>query len=628
MVACTPCQWVDQQQVSWRGLAIGVGGTRCSRSPLCSRAIVASDSKHTMGAAEQDTMHALLGLAQSPEPQPVDKSASSAHSGAALNPGDGEVGAPPRTPATIVLPVAAPLPNGSPPAQSPPVPVGYGTPQDAGKGASPGATTGAGVAVPAKHKPCPIPIKSMPVHSRPVRQSQPSPTTSSPSPLPRPSPSPSPSPDTVPRQFSKAGPSQESQSSRRPTPTSDFRADTILRGLDGEVDPAEVALSDMPVRKGKWTRQEENYTACLIRDFRTGMLGVPEGTTLRCHLAKALRCDPMRITKKFAGREAIGKQVYRRYRPSSADMQDLATKFHAATLARNNLRRAFLERVRAQYKPPLFPKARRWSGNRRGNRASNSSPSQAQGGRRPGTGSRTPVYVPRTAGAAPAVPQPLSASPPAAPFQPVAGQHSTVGNADGRHRVLYKLDHHPGHPGLQQHEHALSTARRRASHPGVVGTFTVPLRGGGSSLKRERPSPHRGDGGPRTPPHVSIPGQGGSSLGPSQLSPANPQPLHLYTSPGRGGGRGDGQGTTTYSSPGIITRSPGIIGRSSKRRRVVANAARLAPSPVTKAMVPDPSAGTQSQRPRARSRCDSNDPAAACALFVQFIDSVNSPHVQ
>ena len=38
---------------------------------------------------------------------------------------------------------------------------------------------------------------------------------------------------------------------------------------------------------------------------------VGRGTTLRVFLAERLNCDAMRITKKFAGEEAIGKQVYR-----------------------------------------------------------------------------------------------------------------------------------------------------------------------------------------------------------------------------------------------------------------------------------------------------------------------------
>ncbi len=34
------------------------------------------------------------------------------------------------------------------------------------------------------------------------------------------------------------------------------------------------------------------------------------GTTLRSYLSDMLWCDPMRITKKFAGASCIGKQVF------------------------------------------------------------------------------------------------------------------------------------------------------------------------------------------------------------------------------------------------------------------------------------------------------------------------------
>ena len=144
----------------------------------------------------------------------------------------------------------------------------------------------------------------------------------------------------------------------------DYLVDTLLHGPDGELDAHERLLEAMPVRKGKWTPQEEAYTARMIRDFRLGLLGVAEGTTLRCYLAKALRCDPMRITKKFAGREAIGKQVYRRRRPPPNELPDLPDKFVTVKMQRDKLRHAFLVRVRSQHVASREPrnKDRRWSG--------------------------------------------------------------------------------------------------------------------------------------------------------------------------------------------------------------------------------------------------------------------------
>jgi len=64
------------------------------------------------------------------------------------------------------------------------------------------------------------------------------------------------------------------------------------------------------LRKGKWTVEEEEYTSRIIHHFSTGLLTLPEGTTLRSYLAEKLNCDPMRITKKFAGASCLGKRVY------------------------------------------------------------------------------------------------------------------------------------------------------------------------------------------------------------------------------------------------------------------------------------------------------------------------------
>jgi hypothetical protein len=72
--------------------------------------------------------------------------------------------------------------------------------------------------------------------------------------------------------------------------------------------PAKKDRSNL--RKGKWTPEEEEYTQKIIHYFRNGMLRLPEGTTLRGYLAEKLNCDPMRITKKFAGASCLGKRVY------------------------------------------------------------------------------------------------------------------------------------------------------------------------------------------------------------------------------------------------------------------------------------------------------------------------------
>jgi hypothetical protein len=69
------------------------------------------------------------------------------------------------------------------------------------------------------------------------------------------------------------------------------------------------STSASEVRKGKWTPEEEDYAAILIEHFDSGLLSLPEGTTLRVYLAEQLNCDPMRITKKFTGQDCLGKRV-------------------------------------------------------------------------------------------------------------------------------------------------------------------------------------------------------------------------------------------------------------------------------------------------------------------------------
>ena len=57
-------------------------------------------------------------------------------------------------------------------------------------------------------------------------------------------------------------------------------------------------------RKGKWVHQEYAYAVYLKNYFH---FLAPKGTSLRDFLAKRLRCEPMRITKKMSGLGGIGK---------------------------------------------------------------------------------------------------------------------------------------------------------------------------------------------------------------------------------------------------------------------------------------------------------------------------------
>ena len=65
------------------------------------------------------------------------------------------------------------------------------------------------------------------------------------------------------------------------------------------------------LRRGKWSVEEELYAEKIIAYFNKGLIpDVATGTTLRTYLSDKLQCDPMRITKKFAGASCIGKQVF------------------------------------------------------------------------------------------------------------------------------------------------------------------------------------------------------------------------------------------------------------------------------------------------------------------------------
>ena len=70
------------------------------------------------------------------------------------------------------------------------------------------------------------------------------------------------------------------------------------------------------LRKGKWTKDEEDYAYRLAHYFHKGLLPINKGTMLRLFLAEQLNCEPMRVTKKFSGSSCIGKQIYRPCEPT------------------------------------------------------------------------------------------------------------------------------------------------------------------------------------------------------------------------------------------------------------------------------------------------------------------------
>ena len=99
----------------------------------------------------------------------------------------------------------------------------------------------------------------------------------------------------------------------------------------------------LPLRRGKWTPEEEAYANRLIQEFKAGLLPLTDGTTLRTFLSKLLNCDPMRISKKFVGSNCIGKQVFRR---RTADINRLTPEqMQQSRSELSELERRFLERV-------------------------------------------------------------------------------------------------------------------------------------------------------------------------------------------------------------------------------------------------------------------------------------------
>ena len=62
-------------------------------------------------------------------------------------------------------------------------------------------------------------------------------------------------------------------------------------------------------RKGKWSVDEHKYANMMMKQFQHGALPLVDGLHLRGFVANLLQCDPLRITKKYAG-HAIGKQNF------------------------------------------------------------------------------------------------------------------------------------------------------------------------------------------------------------------------------------------------------------------------------------------------------------------------------
>lgn len=67
-----------------------------------------------------------------------------------------------------------------------------------------------------------------------------------------------------------------------------------------------------PLRTGHWTFEEERYAEAVRDAFIKGKLPTcRDRVTLRYVLAALLHCTPMRVSKKYAGENAVGKFEYR-----------------------------------------------------------------------------------------------------------------------------------------------------------------------------------------------------------------------------------------------------------------------------------------------------------------------------
>jgi hypothetical protein len=106
-----------------------------------------------------------------------------------------------------------------------------------------------------------------------------------------------------------------------------------------------------PLRRGKWTRAEEDYAAATISYFCDGLLAIQYGTTLRGYLAQQLHCDPMRISKKllpgsvFAGIKINPKIGRRAYYPCAQDSPAAARSKENAAQHLTSLRQAFIQSI-------------------------------------------------------------------------------------------------------------------------------------------------------------------------------------------------------------------------------------------------------------------------------------------
>lgn len=122
-----------------------------------------------------------------------------------------------------------------------------------------------------------------------------------------------------------ATPKQKRKRKSRDTSARSFEGSGILPPAgESEWDPSVLSY-----HTGKWPIEEERYANRLVLEFEAGVLDdCKDGVTLRSYLAKTLRCAPMRVSKKLAGK-CIGSKVFCR---QQGDRQQFLERIAAGEL--------------------------------------------------------------------------------------------------------------------------------------------------------------------------------------------------------------------------------------------------------------------------------------------------------
>jgi hypothetical protein len=106
------------------------------------------------------------------------------------------------------------------------------------------------------------------------------------------------------------------------------------------------------LRIGKWTEEEEAFAMEMVKQFTSGALNIPTGTSLRSYLAKKLRCSPMRISTKLSMELLNGMRIQKKLgqkRFFPTPMPDALRQQNRMNLER--LERIFLNKEQLEFLP-------------------------------------------------------------------------------------------------------------------------------------------------------------------------------------------------------------------------------------------------------------------------------------